>query len=97
MEDSSLGSVNSSNLIFIDTNIDDYQTLISGIDNANVILLDSSSNGVEQITEQLANYSQLDSIKRELGALEGRQATTAWLTLSAHKRVRASKEPRLSQ
>ena len=52
-----------SNLIFIDTNIDNYQALVSGIENADVVLLDSSSDGIEQITEQLANYSQLDSIQ----------------------------------
>ncbi len=51
-----------SNILFIDSNIDNYQTLISGANNAQVILLDSSSDGIEQITETLSNYHQIDSI-----------------------------------
>ena len=53
----------SSNIVFIDTSINNYQALVSGIEDAEVVLLDSSSDGIEQITEQLSNYSQLDSIQ----------------------------------
>ena len=64
----SLSSYNSSsetpsNIVFIDTNINDYQTLFSGVEDAEIVLLDSHRNGIEQITEQLSNYSQLDSIQ----------------------------------
>ncbi|MEO1558980.1 MAG: DUF4347 domain-containing protein, partial [Cyanobacteria bacterium J06632_19] len=51
-----------SNIVFIDSNLDNYQTLIPGVNNTQVILLDSSRDGVEQITEILSNYNQLDSI-----------------------------------
>ena len=51
------------NLIFIDANLDNYQTLVSGIDNAAVVILDPAQNGIEQITQTLANYQQLDSIQ----------------------------------
>ena len=52
-----------SNLVFIDAKIDNYQTLVSGIDHAEVIILDSAQDGIQQITEALANYQQLDSIQ----------------------------------
>ena len=53
---------NNSNLLFINSDIDNYQSLISGVDNAQVILLDSSRDGIKQITETLTNYSQVESI-----------------------------------
>ena len=44
-----------SNLVFIDSNVEDYQSLISGISpNAKVIILDETRDGIEQITERLA-------------------------------------------
>ncbi|MEM7759885.1 MAG: DUF4347 domain-containing protein, partial [Cyanobacteria bacterium P01_A01_bin.40] len=52
----------SSNIVFIDANIDNYQSLISSIDNTELMILDSTRDGVEQITEVLANYSEVDSI-----------------------------------
>ncbi len=54
---------NNSNLVIIDGNLDNYQTLVSGIDNAEVIILDPTQDGIEQITEVLTNYQQLDSIQ----------------------------------
>ncbi|MEL7408396.1 MAG: DUF4347 domain-containing protein, partial [Cyanobacteria bacterium J06558_2] len=50
----------------IDANIDDYQSLIpqSNHDNhTEVIILDSSRDGIRQITESLTNYSQVNSIQ----------------------------------
>ena len=35
--------------------------------------------------DSLGVVLKLDAIKEKLGALEGRQATTAWLAPSAHK------------
>ncbi len=54
---------NNSNLVIIDGNLENYQTLVSGIDNAEVIILDPTQDGIEQITEVLTNYQQLDSIQ----------------------------------
>ena len=54
---------NISDIIVVDSRIDNYQTLISGIDHGEIILLDSSRNGIEQITEALTNYSEVDSIQ----------------------------------
>ena len=55
-------SAETSNLIFIDTNIDDYQSLIPNTSNSEVILLDSGTNGIEQISSALERYDELDSI-----------------------------------
>ena len=50
-------------IVFIDTRVEDYQTLMEGIDpNADVILLDSTRDGVEQIAEALAGRSDIDAI-----------------------------------
>ena len=44
-----------STLVFLDSNVEDYQTLISGVSpNAEVIILDETLDGIEQITERLA-------------------------------------------
>ncbi len=43
------------NLVFIDTAVEDYQSLVNGvIPNTEVFVIDSAQNGVEQITEILA-------------------------------------------
>ena len=58
-------SPNSNTLVFIDTNVDNYQSLIPAVsttENTEVVLLDSTRDGIEQITETLVNYSELDSI-----------------------------------
>ena len=50
-------------MVFIDTRVDDYQTLMEGIDpNAEVILLDSTRDGVEQIAESLNGRTDIDAI-----------------------------------
>ena len=56
---------NNNSLVFIDSNLDDNQSFVaavSGRENTEVILLDSTRDGVEQITETVVNYSDLDSI-----------------------------------
>ena len=53
---------NNSNIIFVNSNLDNYQSLISDVDNAEVILLDYARHGVEQVTEALANYTEVNSI-----------------------------------
>jgi hypothetical protein len=52
-----------SSLVFVDSAIDDYQFLASGIRDARVIVLDAHKNGIEQITEALAVYRQLHTIQ----------------------------------
>src|SRR4028119_649453 len=52
-----------SNLIFIDSNVEDYPSLISGISpNAKVIILDKTLDGIEQITEKLAIEQNIAAI-----------------------------------
>ncbi|MEG4365363.1 DUF4347 domain-containing protein, partial [Microcoleus sp. C2C6] len=52
-----------STLVFIDSNIEDYQSLISGISpNAEVIILDETLDGIEQITERLATQQNIEAI-----------------------------------
>ena len=50
------------NLIFIDTSISDYQNLIPDDSDSEVILLDSKTNGIEQISAALERFEELDSI-----------------------------------
>ncbi|MEG4109865.1 DUF4347 domain-containing protein, partial [Microcoleus sp. S13_C5] len=52
-----------STLVFIDSNVEDYQTLISGVcPNAQVIILDKKRDGIEQITERLAIEQNIAAI-----------------------------------
>ena len=52
-----------STLVFIDSNVEDYQTLISGVSpNAEVIILDETRGGIEQITERLASEENIEAI-----------------------------------
>lgn len=54
---------NRQEIVFIDTRVADYQSLLNGIaPNAQVVLLDSGSDGIEQIANTLANYQQVDAI-----------------------------------
>ena len=49
-----LGNSRPKSLVFIDSDLDDYQTLAGGaIANSETIILDKNSNGVEQITAKL--------------------------------------------
>src|SRR6476661_5182336 len=50
-------------LVFIDSNVEDYQSLISGFSpNAEVIILDETLGGIEQITERLATKQNIEAI-----------------------------------
>ncbi len=50
-------------IVFIDTSVDDFQTLMEGIDpNAEVILLDSTRDGIEQIAEILGERRDIDAV-----------------------------------
>jgi CshA-type fibril repeat protein len=50
-------------LVFIDTSVADYQTLLDGIDpDATVVLLDPSKDGVEQIAQSVSKYNDIQAI-----------------------------------
>ncbi len=50
-------------IVFIDTRMKDYQTLMEGIEpQAEVILLDSTRDGIEQIAEALRGRSNIDGL-----------------------------------
>jgi len=53
---------NVSHVVFIDSNVEDYQSLISGVSpNAEVIILDETLGGIEQITERLATKQNIEA------------------------------------
>ena len=53
-EQSVLGNSPSKSIVFIDSGLDDYQTLADGVHpGAEIIILDKNGNGVEQITTKL--------------------------------------------
>ncbi|MCC0177780.1 DUF4347 domain-containing protein [Waterburya agarophytonicola K14] len=54
--------ISATSLIFIDTNLSNYQSLIPDGNENQVILIDSQQNGIEQITNVLEQYSNLASI-----------------------------------
>ena len=50
-------------IVFVDTSVEDYQTLIEGVDpGAEVFLLDSTRDGIEQIAEVIKGRSGIDAI-----------------------------------
>ena len=50
-------------IIFIDSQVDDYQTLLQGVDsNAEVVFIDSDRDGMEQIAEVLAERDDIEAI-----------------------------------
>ena len=49
-------------IIFVDSEVDNYQDLIAG-SQAEIILLDSDRNGIEQITETLAQSSNVSTVE----------------------------------
>src|SRR4028118_203569 len=52
-----------SHLVFLDSKVEDYQSLISDISpNAEVIILDETLNGIEQITARLAIKQNIEAI-----------------------------------
>ncbi|MGK7899453.1 MAG: DUF4347 domain-containing protein [Xenococcus sp. (in: cyanobacteria)] len=53
---------NPKKLTFVDTNVDNYQSLIPEGNSDEIVLLDNSRDGIEQITEVLATKSDIASI-----------------------------------
>ncbi len=53
----------SSNIVFIDSAVEDCESLVAGVSaGAEVIVLDSEGDGVEQIAEVLANRTGISSV-----------------------------------
>ena len=60
---SSVASSDRSEIIFIDRNIDDYQTLIADIDpKAELVFIDSDQDGIERIADVLSLRTDIDAI-----------------------------------
>ncbi|MBE9028497.1 DUF4347 domain-containing protein [filamentous cyanobacterium LEGE 11480] len=57
-----LGTINPQSLVFIDTNLNAYQSLAASVVGAEVVLLDHNEDGIEQITTALAD-------RRDIGAI----------------------------
>lgn len=54
--------LDSSSIIFIDPTVTDYQSLVTGVKASEAIVLDASRDGIEQITEILAQRSHISTI-----------------------------------
>jgi glucose/arabinose dehydrogenase len=52
----------SDSIVFIDSRVPDYQSLIAGVNASEVIVLNPNQDGVKQITEVLAEHSQIASV-----------------------------------
>jgi len=62
-----------SSLIFVDSSVNDYQSLIQGAsENARIVILDPSQDGIEQMSQVLSHYSDLESIQIISHGSEGR-------------------------
>ena len=57
-------SYNSSrqSIAFLDSSLSELDTLVKGIENAKVVLLDNKKDGIEQITSTLREFSSVDEI-----------------------------------
>ncbi len=80
-----INSIESKSIIFIDAAVPDYQTLVAGIDTGvEVVLLDSTRDGVEQISSVLANRNELTSVHIvSHGSSGAAQLGTAQLSLNS--------------
>ncbi|MDS1344785.1 DUF4347 domain-containing protein [Planktothrix agardhii] len=50
-------------IIFVDSLVQDYQSLINNADTAQIVILDNISSGIEQITNALANQKNIESVQ----------------------------------
>ena len=74
--------VSSSNIIFIDPQVNNYPDLISGVEQAEVIVLNGVEDGVAQITAALNQYQHVSSVQIVSHGSEGHlQIGTADLNL----------------
>ena len=69
--DTSVKAQASNQLVFVDAGIDNIDQLIAGIDAQRVVVLDQGQNGIEQISEVLADYATAEDTDTLLGAPYG--------------------------
>lgn len=51
-------------VVFVDSNVKDYQSLVAGISpDAKVVVLNSSEDGIEQITRELSNHQGISTLE----------------------------------
>ena len=51
------------NLIFIDSQVDNYSGLASGVNQGQVIMIDSASDGIAQITAALTQHQNISTVQ----------------------------------
>src|SRR5687768_6841761 len=49
-------------IIFVDSSIQDYQSLIQNIDSAQIVLLNENSSAIAQITQALADQKDVEAV-----------------------------------
>jgi hypothetical protein len=49
-------------IIFVDSSVQDYQSLIENADGAQIVILNDNLSGIEQITNILANQQDIESV-----------------------------------
>src|SRR4028118_2402819 len=49
-------------IIFVDSSVQDYQSLIQGIDPAQIVILNENSSAIDQITNALADQKDLEAV-----------------------------------
>jgi len=61
---SSASTSENTHLVFVDAAVDDFEQLMAGLEAARVVVIDDEQNGIEHITDTLAEYAQspLDSV-----------------------------------
>ena len=57
------GIVINPNIIFIDERVSNYEDLIAGVEQSEVVVLDRSQNGIEQITAALSQHQNISSLQ----------------------------------
>ncbi|NJK70267.1 MAG: DUF4347 domain-containing protein [Microcoleus sp. SU_5_3] len=63
MSTKSIGQVSARSIAFIDSQVEDYQSLVAGVmPGTEAIVIDSRADGVAQITQVLTNRTKIDSI-----------------------------------
>ncbi|MEG3978574.1 DUF4347 domain-containing protein, partial [Microcoleus sp. herbarium8] len=50
-------------IIFVDSSVQDYQSLINNADHAQIVILNDNLSGIEQITNALANQKDIESVQ----------------------------------
>ena len=53
----------SNQIIFVDSSVQDYQSLINNADATQIVILDDTSSGIEQITNALANQKDISAVQ----------------------------------